>query len=84
VVVEELPEKLLPENDVVIELVEVIPEGASSVGGVGVAPCTKTTSCKSSPRVWIVNIGVQEGRWREKTQVKAGAKMWCFDRSPKH
>jgi hypothetical protein len=59
VAVEELPEKLLPENDVVIELLEAMsPEGATSVGGVGVAPRTNTTSNKSSPRVWILIIGV--------------------------
>lgn len=57
--VEEWPKKLLPENDVVIELVEAMsPEGATSVGGVGVKPCTKITSSKSSPRVWILIIGV--------------------------
>lgn len=61
--VEEFPEKLFPDNDVVVELVEVISpeaEGAACVGGVGVAPWTKAASCKSRPRVWMLIIGVQE------------------------
>lgn len=65
VTVEEFPDWLLPENDVVVELVELVEvtssEGAASVGGVGVAPWTKTTSCKSSPRIWMLNMGVQGG-----------------------
>lgn len=74
--VEEFPDWLLPENDVVIELVEVTsPEGAACVGGVGVAPWTKTTSCKSSPRIWMLNIGVQEGSSREGPRCAAP----CFD-----
>jgi hypothetical protein len=53
--VEEFPEELLPENDVVFELVEVTSaEGATCVGGVGVAPWAKpTTSCRSSPMAWM-------------------------------
>ena len=50
-----------------VKLVEVKSpeaEGAASVGGVGVAPWTRTTSCKSSPRIWTLIIGVQGGRWR--------------------
>ena len=78
VTVEEFPDWVLPENDVVIELVEVTSSGgAVSVGGVGVAPWTKATSCKSSPRIWMLNIGVQEGRWQ---RPKGGAKVGrCFD-----
>jgi len=62
VTVEEFPDWLLAENDVMVELVEVTSsEGAASVGGVGVAPRTKTKNCKSSPRIWMLNMGVQGG-----------------------
>jgi hypothetical protein len=72
--VEEFPGRLLPEIDVGIELVEVMsPEEAASVG-VGVWPWTKTISCKSSQRAWMLIIGIQEGSWRVRSQ-----DAWCFD-----